>query len=499
MSHSFPHLVRYVFRLLVVSSLVFGTQLSHATKLQPSSGPVRISEKGLVDMAQNSSPILQGIEAENQLAQLERSSLDAQYESRLNGEWKYTESREDGLASFIPVFSPERSAGLGISKKLPVGMNIAVKGFQSQINAGPVINAATRTGARVDLEVDLFKNFFGRIDRNALLEKESAAKKAELQAVIQRKGLLMDVRKLYWSLVANQLSLELSKQLVASAKKQLRDAQKRSNAGAADKGDVARSRAQVLSRQSSIYLFQYEREQLEYQLKKLVPALVDQKFLVSPEGIDEAVIGVLACVKSITQNKSGSPDHSSYYSVIDLTRKQFEGERKQAEATGDWDLKFVSGYQVSEVQAASNSSGPEFNGDPQDGYSVGLQLSIPLEGDIHDAELAQKRLVENKFKSEIRNLELQVEETHKQVSKSLVLLREAAAALNQNVENLSVSLGTTKRKYRQARISINEMIAEQDQLFSSQLNEISTKLQVIHALYDYFKVFNTHPCPMNEI
>ena len=159
----------------------------------------------------------------------------------------------------------------------------------------------------------------------------------------------------------------------------------------------------------------------------------------------------------------------------------------------------MSGYQVSQVNAASNVNGPEFNGNPQDGYSVGLELSIPLEGDLQATELAQKRLVENRFQSEIRNLELEVEETHKQVARSLILLQEAAAAINQNVLNLERSFEASKRKYRQARISINELILEQDQLFSSQLNEISTKLQVIHALYDYFKVFNSHPCPMNEI
>ncbi|NQY99409.1 MAG: TolC family protein [Bdellovibrionales bacterium] len=499
MSQPSPLYFKISFRVLLILSFVLGPQASLATKLQPNSGAIQLNEKALLDMALSSSPVLQGIEAQNQLAQLEKSRLDAQYESRLNGEWSYAESREDGLASFIPVFSPERRAGLGLNKRLPVGMNVAVTGFQSQINAGNVINAATRTGATVNLEVDLLKNFFGRIDRNALLEKESAAEKAELEAELGRKGLMMDVRKLYWSLVANQLSLNLSQQLVTSANKQLRDATKRSRAGAADKGDVARSRAQVLSRQSSVYLFQYEKEQLEYQLKKMVPALVDKKFAVSPDGIDDAVRGVLACVQSITKDQKGNPDYSSYYSVINLTQKQFEGQRKQAETTGDWDLKLTSAYQISEVQAASNSSGPEFDGDFQDGYSVGVQLSIPLEGDIHDAELAQKRLVEARFKSEIRNLELQVEETHKQVSKSLILLQEAASALNQNVINLKQSLGTTKRKYRQARISINEMIVEQDQLFSSQLNEIATKLQVIHALYEYFKVFNTHPCPLNEI
>ena len=342
-------------------------------------------------------------------------------------------------------------------------------------------------------------NFFGRVDRFKLREKQFAEKKADIQAKLNSKEFEMNLRKLYWSLVANQLSLDLSQQLVKSAKVQLNDAKKRSRAGAADSGDIARSRAQLLSRESSVYLFQYEKEQLEFELKKLVPAVVDKQFSVSPNGIDDAIRGVLACVKTITMDKNGRPDYSSYYSVIDLTQQQYEAERKQAEATGDWDVKLMAGLRASGVDAGYTASRDEFMNDPRDGHSVGLQISIPLEGDIRDAEVAQKRVVENKFKSEIRSLELQVEETHKQVSKSLVLLQEAAVALNSNVENLETSLKSTKRKYRQARVSINEMIIEQDQLFSSQLNEIATKLQVIHALYEYFKVYNSHPCPMNEI
>ena len=301
--------------------LTLSPYFAFARKVTPHESAVALSERELVQMTLESSPVLQNIEATNQLAKLERSRLDADYESRLSGQWRYAESREDGLASFIPVFSPERSAGLGLSKKLPVGMNVAVRGFQSQINAGNVINAATRTGASLNLEVDLLKNFFGRIDRAALLEKQSAQEKAELQAALNRKTLLMDVRKLYWSMVANQLSLELSEQLIGSANQQLVDAKNRSQAGAADQGDVARSLAQVQSRQSSAYLFKYEREQLEYQLKKMVPALVDKPIRVSPDGIDEAVVGVLSCVKSITQDQRGNPKYSTYYSVIDLTRK----------------------------------------------------------------------------------------------------------------------------------------------------------------------------------
>jgi len=487
-----------IYSLSVLISLSFGS-LALARKLQPNAPPITITEKSLLKMAQESSPVLQGLEAKNQAAQLAQSTLDAEFETRLTASTRYAESREEGLADFIPVFSPERETILGLSKKLPVGMNLSVNAFTSQISAGNVINRATRTGAEVNLEVDLLKNFFGRIDRFKLKEREFSQEKAELERELGGKEFEMDLRKLYWSMVANQLSLDLSQQLVKSARVQLKDAQKRSRAGAADSGDVARSRAQLLSRESSVYLFKYQKEQLEFQLKKLVPAVVDKNFSVNPSGIDEAVYGILACVKAITADAEGKPDYSSYYSVIDLTEKQYEAERRQAEATGDWDVKLQAGLRSSGVDQGYVPSRDEFINDPRDGHSVGLQISIPLEGDLADAEAAQKRMVENKFKSEIRTLELQVEETHKQVSKSLILLQEAAAALNANVDNLQTSLKSTQRKYRQARVSINELISEQDQLFSSQLNEISTKLQVIHALYDYFKVFNTHPCPMNKI
>jgi hypothetical protein len=42
-------------------------------------------------------------------------------------------------------------------------------------------------------------------------------------------------------------------------------------------------------------------------------------------------------------------------------------------------------------------------------------------------------------------------------------------------------------------------VFEQDNLFRSQLEEIQTKLNVIYALYDYFKVFNNHSCELNRI
>ena len=470
--------------------------------LAQASESVNLTEKMIVEKGLESSPVIKGIRAQNASADLEKHQLEAGFETRANARYNYAESREDGLATFIPVFSPQRNVGLGLSKKLPVGMNVAVEAFGEQINApSQGINNATRAGTRLSLEVDLLKNFFGRIDRNHRMSKASMMKKAEIQAGLDTKEFEMDIRKLYWSMVANKLSLQLSEQLVETARKQLRDAKGRARAGAADSGDVARSQAQIQSRESSVYLFQYEKEQLEFQLKKLAPWFSGKMVSVNPnpEDIDNAVRGVLSCVESITADKKAHPEYSDYFDVLELTKEVYSSERKQAEATGDWDLKLTSSVQWSGVDQGFSEAIDEYNNNSKDGYAVGLALSIPLEGDIAKAEAAQKRVVESNYSSQIQTLEQQIYETHIQVSKSLLLLQEAAGAIKKNVDNLQVSLKSSRRKYKQARISINEFVGEQDQLFSSQLNEISTKLAVIHALYDYFKVFNNHPCKLNSI
>ncbi len=463
---------------------------------------VNLTEKGVVHKGLKSSPVIKGIQAQNASADLERHQLEAGFEARANAHYNYSESREDGLATFIPVFSPQRNVGVGLSKKLPVGMNVAVEAFGEQINApAQGINNATRAGTRVSLEVDLLKNFWGRVDRYHRASKSQSMKRAAIQAELDSKEFEMDLRKLYWSMVANKLSLQLSEQLVETARQQLSDAKKRARAGAADSGDVARSQAQIQSRSSSVYLFQYEKEQLEFQLKQLVPWFSGRMVSVnpSPDDIDNAVRGVLSCVQSITADKKAHSEYSDYFKVLELTKEVYSHERQQAEATGDWDLKLTSSVQWSGVDQGFSDAIHEYSDNSKDGYSVGLALSIPLEGSVAQVEVAHKRVVENNYSSQIQTLEQQIYETHIQVSKSLLLLQEAAGAIKNNVDSLQKSLKSSRKKYKQARISINELVGEQDQLFSSQLNEISTKLAVIHALYDYFKVFNNHPCKLNKI
>lgn len=461
-----------------------------------------LTEKQIIEKAKTSSPRIKGIQAKQATSDFEAAQAESNYETRALGGYNYAESREEGLAPFIPVFSPQRGFQVGVSKKLPVGMKVEVQAFGEQIHApGVGINYATRSGTRVLVEMDLLKNLLGSLDRSVLAEKRVSAQKAKAMAELESKEFEMDLRKLYWSLVANSMSLELSRALVASAEQQLKDTSQRARAGAADSGDVARSQAQLQSRTSSVYLFQYEKELLENQLKQLVPYYVGQDLLfpIQTNEIDTAVRGVLACVGEITSSAKPNLKHSQYFDVLELTKSQAVHAKNQAQSIGDWDLKLTGSVQNSGVDEGFDESIDEYQSRARDGYSVGVAVSIPLEGDLKEAERAQTKAVQASFESQVRQLELQIEQTHQQVSKSLLLLQEASISLNANVKNLETSLKASRNKYRQARISINELIGEQDQLFQSQLSEISTKVAVIHALYDYFKIFDKHPCKMNQI
>ncbi|MEK6624639.1 MAG: hypothetical protein AABY86_06715, partial [Bdellovibrionota bacterium] len=67
-----------------------------------------------------------------------------------------------------------------------------------------------------------------------------------------------------------------------------------------------------------------------------------------------------------------------------------------------------------------------------------------------------------------------------------------------NAMNLEHSLKITKRKYQQARLSLNELITEQDTFFANELDQISTKLTVIHTVLDYLSIFTETPCALNQ-
>jgi outer membrane protein TolC len=78
-------------------------------------------------------------------------------------------------------------------------------------------------------------------------------------------------------------------------------------------------------------------------------------------------------------------------------------------------------------------------------------------------------------------------------------LREVIKSQKETNKYLAQSLKVSKRKYKQARISLQELIGEQDSHLQSQLQEIDSNLAIVNTLIDYFSIYMDTPCEFNRI
>ena len=133
------------------------------------------------------------------------------------------------------------------------------------------INDATPTTLAFTMQMDLWRDLFGRMSRNKVESLELETKKAAIERDIQEKSFRLSLRRVYWSLVANNEALRKSEALLQSAQTQANEISMQFKSAVAEADEVARTKAQVASREGTITFLKYQRETLFTQLKNLLP------------------------------------------------------------------------------------------------------------------------------------------------------------------------------------------------------------------------------------
>ncbi len=461
-------------------------------------GQHHISEKEIISMAKQTAPLNQQIEAQKQSNIAQQFAVKSQYDPKLQAGYTYFSSKEDAIIQFAPVFQPQKTFNLGVSQKTSLGTTVNTQLYSQQIStANGLISNATQVGVQLGVEIDIWKNFLGRLDRSQLNSVKINKKISDLQSEVDHHAFVLDIRKIFWSLVANELSLELSEELVKTADRQFKESKRKLRDGLGDSGDVARNQAQLESRKSSVLFFSYQKEIMVGQLKSMLPGL--KTHTLSFNGQDAAKIETAArrCMGLITAQGEMNPTHSRYDDIVALIENQKGHEMRLAKATDSFDVKLQARYQASGVDNSHNAAYDRLAEDFKNGYQVGVALQVPLGGDLTRSREAQVSATRNRFEAQKSQLALQLSSEHQKIKRAIQLLMDASRSQGATVESLKKSLQQTKRKYRQARVSLNTYILEQDNLFNSELQLINTKKQILHLLLDYFKLFSNHPCEIN--
>lgn len=427
------------------------------------------------------------------LAQKDRFSF------MLNGEAQQFRSQERLLDRFDGGVTRRASSySLGLVKPTRYGIDLGLKAFESK-SSNAFIKDAANAGVAFSLSLDLYKNFLGRQTDNNLESASLNLKRAELEKKASLKSFESNLRKLYWALVANNEQKLLLTNLVDLSKKQYQEARRRQKSGVADAGEVARYRSQWTTRKASLLSLRYRAGEIKKSLKELLPDLNGKEIVIGPYSVDRTVGQVLTCSAKIRSYPKAPFNLTPYDDIVKYLNQEEKLKEKVVKTYDDPSVKLVGEYSSVGRDFGYSNALDNFSEDGQSRTSVGLQISIPIGGRKAATQEVQEKLNRSRYQAEARSNLSKIKAFHSETADIIGILKEVVHNQKETNKYLAQSLKVSRKKYKQARIGVQELISEQDSALQSQLNEIETNLTIINTLMDYFSIYNDIPCALNRI
>ncbi len=467
-----------------------------------------ITEETLQAKVKAQNPTLSEIESTFLASKINAEEMKDRFGYEFYTGASHANTKEKALISYQPVFSNVNQYQMGVKKYTKYGVVLDLNRSVDVRSADDNYTDLTTTTDKFGIQMDLWKDFMGAITKSNFENLQDLKKKDELQEEISKNVLSVNVRKLYWSIVANSQKIKITQNLHETAKKQAADARRRKAASVSDRAEVARFESLVHQRKGSLLALEYEREVLFKNLRDLFPDLNGKEFKLGDYNIDKTIFEVLSCSAQIDGQKQVPFEHTKYDEIVGLLKSVQGRQLKVDEKYDDIDLKLDLAFQrvgvASETDDDSNYSGSysdsveDLRDNDRSGFSAGISLTIPFGENKKGTTAVKEAYTEKQFDANISNLETNVLSTHKQVQKSIKLLNSLIKEQRSNSKQLAIRVKEMKKKYSQARIPEYALIQDEDSLLQSDLTIVDTQLMVVNTILDYFAVFNTYPCNFNR-
>ena len=496
---------KYQKYLILFSVLVLSLMQAGASEFQ-------LSEKSLQVLAQKGAPQLDQIQASFLASDVQNKQLQEQFAPELFGRAGYAETNEKPIIQFFPIWSPLKQAQIGVRQNLKQGLSAeAAIGADQRSAVSPTgkYRDITTTSLSFTMQMDVWKDLFGRMSKAKLESATYESKRAEIEREIQMKTFVISLRRIYWSLVANKEAVKISEELLKTSQQQLDESKRQFKNSVAEADEVARNEAQVSSRQSNLLYLSYQKESLHKQLRTLLPELTAVEIELSDYDLAFIFDQVSVCTATIAHEQKTPYQFTVYDEATSLIRKIKSNAATINSRYAGPDFKLYGTVKATGVGSDSmnanlyrgsyGASLDDIQNTNRTGYEVGLRVSVPL-GDAKSMTQQTKELYDEKrLLAAINASDAQVINTHFQLVKNITLLNDVIRTQKMTTAQLEKRLIYMKKKYEQARVSINDLILDQDALLRSELTTIETQLQVLNVLFDYFAIYTETPCAFNRI
>ena len=424
---------------------------------------------------------------------------NAPYSYTLGGTAQLLRSNTDSSNSFQPAIRTSRGWDVYAAKAWNVGLTsqLGIKSDYSRLSSTTDIISHSPT-YYLQLQASLYRNIFGKIDRSLQNQSSLAKTSVKIQGNMAEHQSIMMARTLYWSIMANAISIELSKSLVKTSKKQLLEMKRRLKSGAAEQSDVYLSDAQVSQQQASLMGLQIKEQGFLRELRKMVPGVTTISKKDFPKiNIENVVASISECIVQISSHPKAPKQYSSYSQLFDVYLKTLDAE--VAAAQNGLGSELTLGLEVASngVDSTFSDAFSEASKFSKGHWGASLGLSVPLDGKQSKLINTKRRLAELNELKQRRQLELLLDGTHSTAIISIQHLLGSMRTLDSSSKALAKRVKAVSKKYKQGRIDFLSLVQEQNQLFSSEIGLTESRLLFLQEMFNYFSVYNKTPCDFN--
>ncbi len=452
------------------------------------------SEADLIKLAQGETPSRLANDAAVLAPQVGSAQFNDRFSPELYSNLSHSINREK--STLQPTINDMTNLAVGVRQALPQGMQLSGELFTVQQNMenGP-LEESTRTGIRATAKVDLWKNRFGKVDKTQDEFNQSQVKTAEVNKKISDHGFVVDVRKVYWSLVNNRLNSAIRLQLIETSKRQLEWVQNQRRQYIADEADVARYESLVETQSAALLNLSYQKEALIAQLKALLPSLNGKDFDIVMPDVEKAKAQVLDCIAAI--EKSANSSQSSYSDLIQQRSDSFQLQSKIDDVYDSPHLAFFTSGEVNGLDNGYDNSFETAASEPMPKITLGLEFSMPL---------GSRKEKSKEYLKALHKLQLQAQNDSQkalldsQITRTLQLIKVLQQSFEVQKRSQAINerqLKLSKKRFEQAREPLAIIINDEIALLNSKINSVNIQSQVIATVLDHIKLFDKLDCSFN--
>lgn len=463
-----------------------------------------INENTLKDLMNENVPSIEKINSLITQSNFNRNKYNEKFSPFVNAGFGYSNVNGDFYDSYSGNFyDPYKKFNIGLNQNLPAGISYSLgmkNGFAksySYANGNGNNYFQYDTSAEAKISFDLWKNLLGITDISKRLSLKLNEDEILEQANLEKTKFFNEIRKIYWGLNLNNSLKNIYERLIKQAEIQAKNVEKMYNSSVADKGDLARAKAVVNIRKSDLLLVKYNIKKLKQNLSNLIPELNDKELKIDFSTYEKTKNRIKSCLNSIGLNTDIPFNLTSYSTILGYKDKRIKEDLKSLKRYSGPDIKLdISATSLGFGDINKDSIEDMTNVERRD-YTIGLNFSMPFGKTYSKSKEDQVKLAKMQYNYEKKEIISNLTSFYNYFFGSINGLISVKNEQEQYRDNLRIRVETMRKKYNQGRISLSELIQDEDSLFESELMVVRTKYNIINLLLDYLSIFNKTECEFN--